>query len=68
MNFESVLGESLQHYDIKRNVRSTNSSGSTMNLNFEVADTKKRAILSLQKGCGNGSMILFTPDGKVKIV
>ena len=40
MNFESVLGESLQHYDIKRNVRSTNSSGSTMNLNFEVADTK----------------------------
>ena len=34
---------------------------------FEVTDTK-RAILSVHKGCGNGSMIVFTPDGKGKIV
>ena len=33
-----------------------------MNVNFEVTDTK-RAILSVHKGCGNGSMIVFTPDG-----
>ena len=45
MNLDSVSGESLQHYGIKRNVPSTNRSGSTMNLNFEVTDTK-RAILS----------------------
>ena len=32
-----------------------------MNVNFQVTDTK-RAILSLHKGCGNGSMIVFTPD------
>ena len=38
-----------------------------MNVNFEVTDTK-RAILSVHKGCGNGSMIVFTPDGKGKIV
>ena len=37
-----------------------------MNVNFEVTDTK-RAILSVHKGCGNGSMIVFTPDGKGKI-
>ena len=67
MNLESVLGESLQHYGIKRNVPFTNRSGSSMNVNFEVTDTK-RAILSLHKGCGNGSMIVFTPDGKGKIV
>ena len=63
MKFESVLGESLQHYGIKRNVPFTNRSGSSMNVNFEVTDTK-RAILSVHKGCGNGSMIVFTPDGK----
>ena len=40
MNLDSVFGESLQHYGIKRNVHSTNSIGSTMNVNFEVADTK----------------------------
>ena len=38
-----------------------------MNVNFEVTDTK-RAILSVHKGCGKGSMIVFTPDGKGKIV
>ena len=67
MNLESVLGESLQHYGIKRNVLVTNRIGSTMNVNFEVTDIK-RAILSVHKGCGNGSMIVFTPDGKGKIV
>ena len=67
MNLESVLGESLQHYGIKRNVPFTNRTGSTMNVNFEVNDTK-RAILSVHKGCGNGSMIVFTPDGKGKMV
>ena len=45
----------------------TNRTGSTMNVNFEVTDTK-RAILSVHKGFGNGSMIVFTPDGKGKIV
>ena len=67
MNLESVLGESLQRYGIKRNVLYTNRTGSTLNVNFEVTDTK-RAILSVYKGCGNGSMIVFTPDGKSKIV
>ena len=67
MNLESVLGESLQHYGIKRNVPFTHRSGSSMNVNFEVTDTK-RAILSVHKGCGNGSMIVFTPDGQGKLV
>ena len=67
MNLESVLGESLQHYGIKRNVPFTNRTSSTMNVNFEVTDTK-RASLSVHKGCGNRSMIVFTPDGKCKIV
>ena len=67
MNLESVLGETLQHHGIKRNVPFTNRSGSSMNVNFEVTDTQ-RAILSVHKGCGNGSMIVFTPDGKGKIV
>ena len=49
MNLESVLGESLQHYGIKRNVLVTNRIGSTMNVNFEVTDTE-RAILSVHKG------------------
>ena len=40
MNLESVLGESLQHYGIKRNVPFTNRTGSTMNVNFEVTDRK----------------------------
>ena len=62
-----MLGEFLQHYGIKRNVPVTNRSGSSMNVNFEVTETK-RAILSVHKGCGNGSMIVFTPDGKGKIV
>ena len=38
-----------------------------MNVIFEVTDTK-RAILSAHEGCGTGSMIVFTPDGKGKIV
>ena len=29
--------------------------------------TRKRAILSVQKDCGNGSMIVFTPDGRGKL-
>ena len=61
MNLECV-GESLQHYGIKRNVLFTNRSSSSMNVNFEVTDTK-RAILLVHKGCGIGSMIVFTPDG-----
>ena len=46
MNLESVLGESLHHYGIKRNVHFTNRSGSSMHVNFEVTDTKC-AILSV---------------------
>ena len=38
-----------------------------MNVNFEVTDTK-RAIMSVHKGCGNGSMIVFTQDVRGKIV
>ena len=49
-----MLGESLQHYGIKRN----------MNVNFEVTGTKR----AIHKGCGNGSMIVFTPDRKGKMV
>ena len=64
---ESVLCESLQYYGIKRNVPFTNRTGSTMNVNFEVTDTK-RAILSVHKGCGNGSVIVITPDEKGEIV
>ena len=67
MNLESVLGESQQHYGIERNVFVTNRIGSTMHVNFEVTDTK-RAILSVHKGCGIASMIVFTPDGRCKIV
>ena len=65
MNLESVFGESLQHYGIKRNVHFTNRTGSTMNVNFEVADTIT-CNFSVDKGCVNGSMIVFTPDGKGK--
>ena len=67
MNLERVLGESLQHEGIKRNVPFTNRTGSTMNVNPEVTGTQ-RASLSVHKGCGNGSMIVFTPDGEGKIV
>ena len=34
-----------------------------MNVNFEVTDTK-RVILSVHKGCGNGSMIVFNSRWK----
>ena len=54
MILESVLGESLQHHGIKCNVLFTNRTGSTMNVNFEVTDTK-RAVLSVQK-----DLIVFT--------
>ena len=67
MNLESVLGESSKHYGVKRNVTFANRKGSTMSVVFEVTDTK-RAILSVHKGCGNGSMIVFTPDGRGKII
>ena len=67
MNLENVLGESLQQYGIKRHLPFANRSGSTMNVNFEVTVTK-RAILSVHKGCGNGSMVVFTPDRKGRIV
>ena len=67
VHLEGVLVESLQHDGIKRNVPFTNRSGSSMNVNFEVTHTE-RAILSVHKGCGNGSMIVFTTDGKGKIV
>ena len=66
MNLKSVLGESLQRYGIKGNVLFTNRTGSTMDVNFEVTDTK-RAIQSVHKGCGNGSMIVFTPDERAKL-
>ena len=62
----SVLDESLQHYGIKRNVLFTNRTGSTTKVNFEVTHSK-RAIQSVHKGSGNGSMIVFTPDGGSKI-
>ena len=61
MNLESVLG-----YGIKRNDPFTNRTGSTMSMNFEVTDTKL-AILSVHTDCGNGSMVVFTPDGRVKL-
>ena len=67
VNLDSVLGESLQHYGIKRNVPFTIRTGSTMKVNFEVTDTT-RAILSVHKGCGSGSVIVFTPDGRGKTV
>ena len=65
MNLESVLGESLQHYGIKRDVLFTNRSGSSMNAILKSL-TRNVQILSVHKGCGNGSMIVFTPDGKGK--
>ena len=48
MSLECVLSESLQNYGIKRNVPFTNTSGSSMNVNFEVTN-KKRAILSVHR-------------------
>ena len=38
-----------------------------MSVNFEVTDTK-RAVLSVHKDCGNGSMIVFTSDGRGNII
>ena len=48
MNLESVLGESLQHYGIKRNVPFTNRSGSSMNVNFDT-DTKRAISVCAQR-------------------
>ena len=59
MNLESVLGESLQHYGVLFVNR--------MSVNFVVTDTKL-AIMSVRKGCGNGSMTVSTPDGRGKII
>ena len=57
----SVLGKSLQHYGMKRNVPFTNRFGSSMKMSIlEVTD--------MHKGCGIGPMIVFTPDEKGKIV
>ena len=67
LNLESVLRESLQQYGVKRNVPFAKRKGSTMSVNFEVIDTT-RAILSVDTGCGNGSMIVFTPDGRGQII
>ena len=53
MKLGIVLREPLQHDGIERNVPSTHRTGSTMNVKFEVTDTK-RAILSVREGCGNG--------------
>ena len=45
VNLESVFGESLQHYGIKRDVPFTNRTGSTMNVNFEVTDKNAQVCL-----------------------
>ena len=63
MNLESVLSDSVEHNGSKRVVLAPHRNGSSVNLNFEVADTK-RAIQSVHKGRGNGSMIVFPSDGK----
>ena len=48
-NLECVLGESLQHYGIKRKVPFTNRTGSTMNVNFEVTDTRRVCAQGLRQ-------------------
>ena len=65
-NARSVPTQKVNYsnHGVKRNVPFTNRIGSTMNVSFDVIDTKKRAIVSVHKGCGNGSMIVFTPCGK----
>ena len=52
MNFESVLGESLLHYGIKRDVLFTNRSGSTMQHTKQLVDTEQT--------------LLETPTGKFR--
>ena len=37
-------------------------------MSFLKSLTRNVQFLSVHKGCGNGSMIVFTPDGKGKIV
>ena len=54
MNLESVLGESLQHYGMKRIVLFTNRTGSTMNVNFEVTDTKRAIFCLCMKASATG--------------
>ena len=48
MHLESMLGESPQHYGIKRNVPFTNRIGSTMNVNFEATDTESAIFVCTQ--------------------
>ena len=67
MTLESVLGDSIQQYVITRNVPFTDRTGGTMSDNFYVTDTK-RAVLSVHKSHGNGYVIVFTPDGRGKII
>ena len=48
LNLESLLGESLHHYGIKRNVPFTNRTGSSMNVNSEVTDTNVQVCLCIR--------------------
>ena len=50
MNLESVLGESLQHFGIQRNVPFIKRTGGTMNVNSEATDTNCVGQRSLRIG------------------
>ena len=50
MNFGVCwVGESLQHYGVMRNVPFTNRTDTTVNVNFEVTDTKTRNSVCAQR-------------------
>ena len=67
MNLDRVLGESLQHHGIKRNVfHQQNLAAPRTSILRSL--TQSVQFLSVHKGCGNGSMIVFTPDGRGKMV